>query len=165
MMTYREGKAFRFNKKTLEKEQEFDMPEEMAEGWGLTHDGKHLYASDGSDLIYKLDPHTFTVISSVRVEDNGVPIQYINELELVGNYIYANVLPLNIILKIEKDTGKVLKKWDMGDLKKSQMASLAKKNHWDSFNNVMNGIAYRKSTDTFLITGKQYGFVFEVKLQ
>jgi glutamine cyclotransferase len=28
----------------------------------------------------------------------------------------------------------------------------------------MNGIAYRKSTNTFLITGKEYNFIFEVKL-
>ncbi len=44
------------------------------------------------------------------------------------------------------------------------MATVTNKNSWDSYNYVMNGIAYRKKTDTFLITGKNYGLIFEVKL-
>ncbi len=57
-------------------------------------------------------------MGQVRVNDvqTGRYIEYINELELVGNYIYANVLPLNVIIKIEKDTGKVVKKWDLSSL-------------------------------------------------
>lgn len=45
------------------------MPKEMAEGWGLTQDGHFLYASDGSETIYKIDPKTFKVLSQVRVAD------------------------------------------------------------------------------------------------
>ncbi len=36
--------------------------------------------------------------------------------------------------------------------------------HWDSMNNVMNGIAYRKSTNTFFVTGKNWNYIFEVQL-
>lgn len=35
---------------------------------------------------------------------------------------------------------------------------------WDKTNNVLNGIAYRKSTGNFLITGKNYNYMFEVSL-
>lgn len=60
-MTYREGKAFQFNLDTLKIEKTFNMPDEMVEGWGLTHDGQYLYASDGTEFIYVIDPATFTV--------------------------------------------------------------------------------------------------------
>ncbi len=36
MMTYREGKVFKFERKTLKVVEKFNMPQEMAEGWGLT---------------------------------------------------------------------------------------------------------------------------------
>jgi glutamine cyclotransferase len=35
---------------------------------------------------------------------------------------------------------------------------------WDTMNNVMNGIAYRKSSNTFFVTGKNWNYIFEVKL-
>lgn len=89
----------------------------MIEGWGLTHDNRYLYSSDGTHNIYKIDPDTFTVVDSIQVTDTyGNQLEYINELEMVGNYIYANVLPSNVIFKIDKVTGEIVKKYDMGDL-------------------------------------------------
>ena len=71
------------------------MPFEMIEGWGLCHDKKYLYTTDGTEYIYKIDPDTMQVISYVTVydEDEDEYIEYLNELEIVGDYIYANVLP------------------------------------------------------------------------
>ena len=31
------------------------------EGWGITHDSKHLIMSDGTPTLYFLDPETFEV--------------------------------------------------------------------------------------------------------
>ena len=44
-----------------------------------------------------------------------------NELELVGDYIYGNVLPQNIVVKIDKYTGKIEKIYDFKQLYDIQM--------------------------------------------
>lgn len=107
-MTYREDKVFVYDATTLKVVKEMKMPKQMEEGWGLTHDETHLWASDGTDYIFKIKPDDFTVVEKVRVKDKqGKAIHYINELELVGDYIYGNVLPLNIIIKIDKKSGQV----------------------------------------------------------
>ena len=51
-MTYREGKAFVYNLEDLKLEKTLIMPDDMIEGWGLTHDLDTLYASDGTEFIY-----------------------------------------------------------------------------------------------------------------
>jgi glutamine cyclotransferase len=35
---------------------------------------------------------------------------------MVGDYIYANVLPSNVIYKLDKITGEIVKKYDMSEL-------------------------------------------------
>lgn len=98
-MTYREGKVIVFDPVTLEITAQLPMPSEMEEGWGLTHDDAHLYASDGTNRIFKIEPTTFKVLQIIPVTDlSGNPLRFINELELVGDYIYGNVLPQNIVV-------------------------------------------------------------------
>jgi glutaminyl-peptide cyclotransferase len=77
------------------------------EGWGLCFDGKYFFMSDGSNSIFKRDPKTFAVVSSVQVLQDGKPINNLNELECVGNSVYANVWMTNTILRIQKATGKI----------------------------------------------------------
>ena len=36
------------------------------DGWGLTHDGTHLIASDGSSTLRFLDPHTREMLSQIE---------------------------------------------------------------------------------------------------
>lgn len=139
----------------------------MEEGWGLTHDDQNLWASDGTARIFKIDPQTFTVQQVINVKTKeGKEVHYINELEHVDNHIYGNVLPQNIIIKIDKSTGTVEKVWSFEELHKMQVEYNQKNQikHWDSMNNVMNGIAYRKSSNTFFVTGKNWNYIFEVQL-
>lgn len=165
-MTYREGRVFVFDKDTLSTAKELKMPKQMEEGWGLTHDSTFLYSSDGTNRIFKINATNFSVVDIIEVKDKrGKAIHYINELELVGDYIYGNILPLNVVIKVNKDTGIIDKVYDFKKLYDMQMQFVRDNRiQWDSSNNVMNGIAYRKSTNTFLITGKEYNFIFEVKL-
>jgi len=32
------------------------MPPEMEEGWGMTHDDKYIYTTDGTDKLFTIDP-------------------------------------------------------------------------------------------------------------
>lgn len=115
----------------------------MVEGWGLTHNSNQLIASDGTNNIFFINPSDKTVVNTIPVTNGGVALQYVNELELVGNYIYANVFPQNIIVKIDASTGNVVKSYDLSDL-----YNYAKNNNppnipWDQSNYILNGIAYR----------------------
>lgn len=163
-MTYREGQVYVYDYESLSVVNQFLMPSEMEEGWGLTHSDTYLYASDGTDQLFKIDPSDFSVVSIVRVTlPNGKSVNYINELEYANGFIYANVLPQNIIIQVDPDTGNVTNVWDMSSLFDVQM-SVVKSNHgyYDHVNNVFNGIAYRQATDTFLVTGKNWNFLFEI---
>ena len=98
------------------------MPIEMEEGWGLTHDSTFLYASDGTNRIFKINSNDFSVLDIIEVKDkHGKAIHYINELELVGDYIYGNVLPLNVVIKVNKETGIIEKVYDFKKLYDIQM--------------------------------------------
>lgn len=56
----------------------------------------------------------------------------------------------------------------MSQLKQKQKEYMSKNiqagGFYDWNNNVLNGIAYNKASDTFFFTGKMWDLVFEIKL-
>lgn len=68
-MTYREGKVLVYDPVTLNITRQMSMPKEMEEGWGLTHDTNHIYASDGTDRLFKINASDFKVLEIIRVKD------------------------------------------------------------------------------------------------
>ena len=127
------------------------------EGWGLCFDGEYFFMSNGSASILKRDPKTFAVLNSIQVLQEGQPIQQLNELECVGNSIYANVWKTDTILRINKGSGKVTGVIDASGLLTPQEIAQA------GSEGVLNGIAYDPLNDVFLITGKLWPKLFEVK--
>ena len=95
------------------------MPSQMKEGWGLTHDDEKMYASDGTPHIYVIRPDTFTVEKTLSVSDsNGRYIDRLNELEFIGNnMILSNKWLTDEVYKIDLSDGKVVTKYDLGELK------------------------------------------------
>ena len=71
----------------------------------------------------------------------------LNELECVGQTVYANVWGSDSIIAIDKSTGEV---------GLTINASMLTENQSDGYNNVLNGIAYVSEQDAFLITGKNW---------
>ncbi len=129
----------------------------------MTHVDSDIVVSDGTDRLYYIQPDTFTITKTVQVRDNGNAIQRINELEHVDSKIYANVFLSNDLLVLSLD-GLVLKRYDLSGLIKLEQ-DYNKKNsvHWNAYdvaNNVLNGIAYHKSSDTFFVTGKNWHFIY-----
>ncbi|RZM06714.1 MAG: glutaminyl-peptide cyclotransferase, partial [Pedobacter sp.] len=72
------------------------------EGWGLTNNGTDLIVSDGTANLYFVNPEDFKVRNTVAVRDNAGPVQYLNELEYIDGYVYANVYQTNQIVKIDR---------------------------------------------------------------
>jgi glutamine cyclotransferase len=62
---------------------------------------------------------------------------------------------------ISLNNGKVVKTWDMNELKNIVIEDI--QNNERYFDAVLNGIAYIKDRDSFLISGKLWGTIFEIK--
>tara|TARA_B110000263_G_scaffold171984_1_gene149937 strand:- start:146 stop:820 length:675 start_codon:yes stop_codon:yes gene_type:complete len=144
MLTWREEIALVFDIVTLEIIANHTY---SGEGWGLCYDGNHLIMSNGtSDLTFR-NPSDFSVEATLLVTDQGIGVDFLNELECVGQTVYANVWGIDSIIAINKTTGEVESTID---------ASVLSENESDGYNDVLNGIAYFPERDAFLITGKNW---------
>ena len=76
------------------------------EGWGLTTDGKQLYASDGSATIYVMDEN-LSLKKRIIVKNQGRPVRWLNELEYIDGKIWANVYTTDEIVIINPKDGRV----------------------------------------------------------
>lgn len=127
------------------------------EGWGITHDEKNLIISDGTANLYFVNPADFKVLSTISVRNNNGAVNMLNELEYVNGYVYANVYETNDIIKIDPESGHVVGIMSLPGLLKSADVVPYR-------TNVLNGIAYDSTTSNFLITGKRWPKLFELKL-
>jgi len=126
------------------------------EGWGLTHNGRELILSDGTDTLYFLDPLTFAVTHQLKVTATGEPVTRLNELEFVNGRILANIWQTDRIAQIDPDSGAVVAWIDLTGL----LNSIATDQPVD----VLNGIAWNPKTGRLYVTGKLWPAVFEIEL-
>lgn len=125
------------------------------EGWGLAYDGSHLIMSDGTPVLTFRDPETLEVRRRLRVTRSGMPVDDVNELELVDDLLFANLFGSDEIAVIDVGSGSVVAIVDASGLLTADEAEEA---------DVLNGIAYRPDAGTFLLTGKYWPWVFEVRI-
>src|SRR5690606_6944454 len=93
-----------YDRESFEVLEVFSYP---TEGWGLTHDGKHLIMSDGSSTLTFLDPETYKPVRQIEVTSSKGPVKNLNELEYIKGEIYANIWLTDYIVRIDPQTGKV----------------------------------------------------------
>lgn len=127
------------------------------EGWGITTDGNRLFMSDGTSALRIVDPETFATLGIINVSLDGYMLSYINELEWVDGYIWANVYTYDIIVKIDPKSGEVVGYVELGELRQ-----LLKNNPQAE---AFNGIAYNPSNGHFFVTGKNWNSLFEIEIQ
>ena len=151
-LTWRAGLALVSDLETLEQRKTLRY---RGEGWGLCYDGSFLVMSDGSSILEFRDPASLEVIREVTVTKNGRAVPRLNELECVGADIYANIWRSDEILRIDARTGRVTASIDASGLL-TRLESIRA--------DVLNGIAYKPDSKTFLITGKLWPHLFEVEL-
>ena len=153
-LTWQSRLGFVYDKDSFLLLREFEYP---TEGWGITHDGKHLIMSDGTATLYFLNPDTFEEIKRIEVRDRGVPITNLNELEYIGGEIYANVWLTNRIAMVSPETGQVIGWIDLEGLLSEEDRSQPV--------DVLNGIAYDAKHDRLFVTGKYWPKLFEIELK
>lgn len=152
-LTYQSKVGFVYDKESFELLREFSYP---TEGWGLTHNGTHLIMSDGTPMLYFLDPETLKQINRMMVLKQDHPVWGLNELEYVNGEIFANIWPTDRIVRIVPETGKVVGWIDMKGL-------LSPEDRSEEVD-VFNGIAYDPVNDRMFMTGKFWPKLFEIEL-
>jgi glutaminyl-peptide cyclotransferase len=152
------------------------------EGWGLTYNSnkKLFIASDGTSTITYLtvptsykdtsEPNPDNNMKHLQVTMNGEPVHHINELQYVSHNregeggsndvveeLWANVWYKDLILRINPYDGKVISTinmeslWPLAERPKSA--------------DCLNGIAYLKDENSFLLTGKLWNMYYKIKIR
>lgn len=129
------------------------------EGWGITNNGTDLIISDGSSKLYFVNPDDFRLKSTISVTEHESPVLYLNELEYVDGFIFSNVYQTDKIIKIDPSSGFVVGKMDL----KGVIHQFAPNYVPKPDEEVLNGIAYDSATKKFLVTGKRWPKMFELK--
>ena len=147
--------AFIYERPSLKLLQTLHYP---GEGWGLCRDQDTVWMSNGTAKILQRNLNNFGVQKALIVSWEGHSLLNLNDIESVGNHLYANIWGKNWIVRIDKNTGEVTGVIDASHLLSPQeKAGL-------TLNDVLNGIAYYARHDTFFLTGKRWPWIFEVRL-
>ena len=152
-LTWQSGLGFVYDKDSFALIKVFTYP---TEGWGITHDERHLIMSDGTATLHCLDPETFVETGRIEVYDDHGPVPLLNELEYVKGEIYANIWQTDRIARISPRTGKVIG-W-------IELDGLLRPEDCEEPVDVLNGIAYDADHDRLFVTGKFWPRLFEISL-
>ncbi len=153
-LTWRNNLVFQYNKDNFSFIRSWRYP---LQGWGLTHDGRNLIASDGTAHLFFLDPETLTEKRRITVHDHQGTVDRLNELEYIQGAIYANVWQTDRIAVISPENGAVTAWLDLTTLCKQIRAEYT---HAD----MLNGIMYDSAYDRLFVTGKLWPALFEIQV-
>jgi glutamine cyclotransferase len=129
----------------------------QTQGWGLTTVDDRIVMSDGSNILYFIEPEMFTVASRIEVYDNEKMVDQLNELEYINGEIWANIWQTDMIARIDPATGKVNSYIDLSPLFPQQKR---RKVNAD----VLNGIAYDSPGSRIFVTGKKWPELYEIRI-
>jgi len=128
----------------------------QSEGWGLTTMNDHIVMSDGSNVLYIIEPEMFTVVSRLEVYNNEKMVDQLNELEYINGEIWANIWNTDLIARIDPATGKIIGYIDLKGILKDPDT--------DTSINVLNGIAWDSAGGRIFVTGKNWPKLFEIRV-
>jgi glutamine cyclotransferase len=152
-LTWESKVGFVYDKQTLKQINKIYY---QTEGWGLTTIGNELVMSDGSNILYFMDPDQFSVISKIEVYDNEKKVDKLNELEYINGEIWANIWQTDLIARIDPSSGKVIAYINLKGILNDPKT--------DTNINVLNGIAWDKESGRIFVTGKNWPKLFEIKI-
>ena len=151
-LTWREQAVLFWDSETLRLKKLLPYP---FEGWGLTFDGSNFIASDGSSLLRFLSSEDLSVEREVTVTAGGREIDRINELEYAKGKVYANLWYEDLVLVVDPGSGNVVGWLDFSFLRQELTGEA----------DVMNGIAFDSESGNFYLTGKNWPFLYVVKIE
>jgi glutamine cyclotransferase len=126
------------------------------QGWGLTTMKDQIVMSDGSNVLYIMEPEMFTVVSRLEVYDNEKMVDQLNELEYINGEIWANIWTTDLIARIDPVSGKLF-----GYI---NLRGILTDPDTDTSVNVLNGIAFDREGNRIFVTGKNWPKLFEIRV-
>lgn len=169
-LTWHDEIAFVYDLATFEQ---IDTISYGGQGWGICNDGRYFYMSDSTEYIAVRELDSFELIARIPVMVSGARMNagYLNELECVGDFVYANLWQTDYIVQIDKYTGNVTQFIDASGLLTPELIreipdfieNAETGTVRPPSNAVLNGIAYNPESDTFYITGKNWPRLWEVR--
>jgi glutamine cyclotransferase len=154
-LTYKSQVGFIYDKESFQEIQKVYY--QNREGWGLTNNGEELIMSDGTNIIYFLDPEMFTINRQIEVYHNVGPANSLNELEYINGKIWANRYFTDEIVIIDPETGKVEGRINL--------KGILKATHRKPTTDVLNGIAWDREGERLFVTGKYWPRLFEIRIR
>ena len=152
MLTWMGEQAFRIDISNFSIVENFTFE---GEGWGICFNGEFLVMSNGTSQISFRDPETFEINHTIQVTWDGQPVPNINELECVGKEIFANIWLQDVIISIDSISGNVQYFVSPTSISSTQGTNS---------NEVLNGIAFDKSSGGFWITGKNWTHIYLIEI-
>lgn len=152
-VTWRSEVGFVYDKSTF---RQLNKIYYQSEGWGLTTMDDKIVMSDGTNILYILEPEMFTVLARLEIYDNEKMIDQLNELEYINGEIWANIWNSDLIARIDPASGKLLSYVDLRGILKDPDT--------DTSINVLNGIAFDKKNGRIFVTGKNWPKLFEIRI-
>ena len=166
-LTWKEQQILQYQADTLRLTSYTKLP--LTEGWGMSqYNTNELLLTDGSDRIYfaKCENESITIYKNITVSlpyATNTSVNKLNDLIYAKRYIWANRYYESKIYKINPSDGKVVSVYSMDKLieHETQQKTLTQSKLNSGY--VLNGIAYHKQQDVFLITGKEWGYYYEIQ--
>ena len=161
-LTWKELVAFRWDAASLTLR---DKVRFNREGWGMCAvvargpSGElitpEVVTSNGTGELVRRDPDTLEQREIVHVRCQGARVRWLNDLTWAEGLVWANVAGTNCLAGIDLASGEVT---DIVD------ARAAAERHWRDPQAIMNGIAAMASSGEFLLTGKTWRSIRQVRV-
>lgn len=153
LLTWKNQLVARINKLNLRTMSTQPFP---GEAWGITKaPSGDLVVSDGSAVIRWLDPDSLKEQRQLVVVDGDRKVSNLNELEWVGDKLWANVWQSDKVAIIDPESGMVDTWLDL--------ASISQGEH-SGGGEVLNGIVYIPEESAVYITGKWWHNAYRLPL-
>lgn len=166
-ITWREEEILKYDPENLDFLGKIKIDENLREGSGIAYFKNNiLLASDGSSEIFFLKcKENLKIKKRIQVKENHIHLNKLGDLTYVDEYIYAIRYFDDYLYKINPNNGNVEKKWNMKILKENEIRMGTLDEIEYSNGNVLNSITYDENRKLFILTGKNWGFLYEVNLE
>ena len=151
-LTWKKSKGYVYSIKDYSKVDNFSY---KGEGWGISNNNDQFVMSDGSHFLNFFSYSRVITSSNLKVEDATQSYDNLNELEWIGDKIYANIWQKDFIVIIDIATGLVIDKiYPKEYIEKSELVGTG----------VLNGIAYNSNNGLLYITGKNWNYIYVFRI-
>jgi glutaminyl-peptide cyclotransferase len=163
-LTWRERTALRWDAETLELREKVRY---NREGWGMCAAGQppagagaavalpDVITSDGTSELVRRDPVTLEPRDVLQIRCRGQRVPGLNDLTWAGGLVWANVAGTTCLAGIDLEASEVTDVVDAG---------AAAERAWGNPQAIMNGIAAVAAPGEFLLTGKGWRSIRQVRL-